>query len=79
MATFPFQAVSDAETAIQAHPLCAEFLTTPTQFVVYYPSTYTLPGGVTVKRGSDDLAALNLLWQRLENFWTAQTLQVSAQ
>jgi hypothetical protein len=77
-ATFPYQTVSDATAAIEAHPLCAQFMTTPQKFCVFYPTTYTIPGGAAVARGNDDLAALNLLYQRLQTFWTAQHLQVSA-
>ena len=73
-----FQSSADALTAIQAHPLCAEYLATPTKFCVFYPSTYRIPGGCAVQRGTDDLTALTLLYQQLETFWAAQRLQVSA-
>jgi hypothetical protein len=75
MASYP--TTSEAMTAIQAHQLCASMVTTPTQYVVYYPATYKVPGGVAVKRGNDDLAALNRLYDLLDNFWNAQTLQVA--
>jgi hypothetical protein len=73
-----FQSVSDAEAAIIAHPACADFTSTPTMFVVYYPAPYKIPGGVSVKRGNDDLAALNLLYARIDAFWNAQRLQIPA-
>jgi hypothetical protein len=73
-----FTTVADAQAAIQAHPLCAQFLTTPQKYVVFYPAAYTIPGGAAVAIGTDQLAALNLLYQRLENFWNAQLLQVPA-
>lgn len=70
--------VESVTAQIQAHPLCASFVTTPQKFVVFYPSTYVVPNGAAVQRGSDDLGALTLLYQRLENFWNAQRLQVPA-
>jgi hypothetical protein len=73
-----FTTVAEAQAAIEAHQLCQSFLTTPTQFAVFYPDTYKIPGGASVKRGNDDLAALTLLYQRLDNFWNAQRLQVAA-
>lgn len=74
-----YQTASDAQAAIEAHPLCAQFMSTPGSFVVFYPDTYKMPGGAAVQRGMDDLAALNMLYDRIEQFWQAQRLQVSAQ
>ena len=70
--------VSDAQTAVLAHPLCADFVTTPQKFVVFYPDAYTIPGGCAVQRGSDDLSALQLLLRQLDDFWNVQTLQIAA-
>jgi hypothetical protein len=72
-----YQSEADALAAIQAHPLCADMLTTPTRYAVFYPPTYRIPGGVAVQRGMDDLAALNLLYERLQDFWNAQRLQIA--
>jgi len=77
--TNSFVTLSDALAAVYAHPLCQSFQETPTQYVVFYPSTYKIPGGVTVQRGLDDLAAMTLLYQRLDDFWNAQRLQVAKQ
>lgn len=63
---------------IEAHPLCASFVTTPQKFVVFYPDAYVIPGGTAVQRGSDDTAALQLLLQQLNGFWDVQSLQVPA-
>lgn len=71
--------VESMTAQIQAHPLCASFTVTPQKYVVFYPETYKVPGGAAVQRGSDDLAALTLLYQRIDNFWNAQRLQVAAQ
>lgn len=74
-----YQTVSDATAAIQAHPLCASFMATPGSYVVFYPDAYTIPGGASVPVGIDPLASLNLLYDRIDQFWQAQRLQVSAQ
>lgn len=74
-----YQSNADAIAAIQAHPVCAEYFSTPGSFVVFYPDAYKIPGGASVPRGLDDLAALNLLYDRIEQFWQAQRLQVPAQ
>lgn len=70
---------SDATAAIQAHPLCAQFTVTPGSLVVFYPDAYTIPGGASVPVGLDKLAALNLLYDRIDQFWNAQRLKVTAQ
>lgn len=70
--------VSDAQAAVEAHPLCASFMNTPGSFVVFYPDTYKIPGGASVPKGINQLAALNLLYDRIDAFWQAQRLQVSA-
>lgn len=78
MVTFSSQ--SDVLAAVQAHPLCASYLETPTQYVVFYPAAYKIPGGTSVRKSlAGALPDLTLLYTRLENFWTAQTLQISAQ
>lgn len=77
MATY--QSKAEAVAAIQAHPLCADYMETPGSFVVFYPDTYRIPGGASLPRGMDELATLNMLYDRLEQFWQAQRLQVSAQ
>lgn len=74
-----YQTESDAQAAIEAHPLCASFNATPGSFVVFYPDTYTLPGGASVPRGLDALASLNRLYDTIDNFWQAQRLKVAAQ
>lgn len=74
----PFTTTTDAIAAIQAHPLCAQWLATPQKYVVFYPSAYAIPGGAAVPVGTDPLASLNLLYQRLVNFWAAQRLQIPA-
>ena len=71
--------IASAQAAIEAHAVCAQLLTTPGFFVVYYPSTYTIPGGASVKRGGNDLAALNQLYDVIDRFWNAQRLKVAAQ
>ena len=73
-----FATVADATAAIQAHPLCAQFMATSQKYVVFYPTAYTIPGGAAVAIGNNPLASLNLLYQRLQTFWQSQTLQVSA-
>jgi hypothetical protein len=75
--TGSFATLADAQTAVQSHPLCQSFLVTPTQYAVFYPDAYRVPGGVAVKRGNDDLAAMTLMYQRLENFWNSQRLQIA--
>lgn len=77
MATYT--TVADATAAIQAHSICSLFMATPMKYVVYYPPSYTVPGGALVDRGGDDLAALNLLYDQIDTFWNAQRLQIAAQ
>lgn len=79
MANYPD--VPTATAAIQAHPVCATFKAIPAAFVVYYPPTYTVPGGAMVKRGApeNDLVMLNQLYDLIDRFWSAQRLQVPAQ
>lgn len=75
MATF---ATADAATAaIEAHPLCVSFTETPTRYAVFYPAAYKIPGGASVMRGTDDLTALTVLFNRMEDFWNQQRLKVS--
>jgi len=72
-----YQTESDAQAAIEAHPACAQFMNTPGSFVVYYPAAYVIPGGTRVPKGTDPLASLNLLYDRIDAFWQAQRLQVT--
>lgn len=72
-----YQTASDAQAAIEAHPACAQFMSTPGSYVVYYPAAYVIPGGASVRVGVDPLASLNLLYDRIDAFWQAQRLQVT--
>lgn len=74
-----YTTVDEAKAAIQAHPVCASFYELPLNLVVYYPAAYTMPGGVVVQRGTDDLAAYNLLYDRIDAFWNGQRLQIAAE
>jgi hypothetical protein len=74
-----YTTVDEATAAIKAHSVCAVFQTTPGFFVVYYPNSYRIPGGASVKRGTDDLSALNQLYDTIDRFWTTQRLKVAAQ
>ena len=71
-----FQTEADAIAAIEAHPVCQAFVQTPNNYAVYYPSTYSIPGGVTVPIGLDPIASLTTLYGLIDNFWNAQRLQV---
>jgi hypothetical protein len=66
-----------AQALVEAHPICQSFMSTPSQFVVFYPDTYKIPGGASVKRGLDDVAAMNQLYRVIDDFWNAQRLQVA--
>lgn len=72
-----YQTESDAQAAIEAHPACAQFMSTPSSYVVYYPAAYVIPGGASVPVGVDPLASLNLLYDRIDAFWQAQRLQIT--
>jgi hypothetical protein len=71
--------IPTATAAIQAHPACSTFKALPGAYVVYYPAAYVVPSGTTVRRGSNDLVSLNLLYDNIDRFWTAQRLQLPAQ
>jgi hypothetical protein len=74
--TNDFATLADAQAAVEAHPLCQSFAVTPSRFVVFYPDTYKIPGGAAVDRGNDELAAMALLYKRIDDFWKSQRLQV---
>lgn len=74
-----YQTLDEAKAAIQAHPICVSFVELPRSFVVYYPAAYTINGGALVQRGGNDLAACNLLYDRIDAFWNAQRLQIAAE
>lgn len=72
-----FTSVAEAQAAIEAHPICESLTITSTRYVVFYPSAYRVSGGVSVMRGSNDLAALNVLYERIDTFWKSQRLQIA--
>jgi hypothetical protein len=72
----PFTDVATAAAAIQAHSLCAEFLAIAGRYLVYYPPKYRIPGGATVVRTGNDVAALNSLYNQIVSF--AATVGVTA-
>ena len=76
--TSNFATTADAIAAIQAHPMCSEFMTTPTKYVVFYPDAYKIPGGAAVPIGTNQVASLTLLYQQVDAFWQAQRLQIPA-
>ena len=67
MAT-PFNDVESATAAIQAHSLCSEFVAITGRYLVYYPPKYRIPGGATVVRTGNDVAALNALYNQIVAF-----------
>lgn len=73
----PDTSANDALNAVKSHPLCQSYLETPTRYVVFYPSAYKIPGGAAVQKSGDVVADLTLLYQRMENFWQVQRLQVA--
>lgn len=72
-----YQTVNEAQLAIEAHPACAQFMSTLGSYVVYYPAAYVIPGGASVPVGVDPLASLNLLYDRIDAFWQAQRLKLA--
>jgi hypothetical protein len=74
-----YTTTADAVAAIKAHSVCALYMETPGSFVVYYPASYVVPGGASVPRGLNELDSLNRLYDLIDQFWNAQTLQISAQ
>lgn len=71
-----FNDVPTATAAIQAHPLCAEFVSMTGRYLVYYPPQYRIPGGVMVIRSGNDVAALNTLYNQMVSF--AATVAITA-
>jgi hypothetical protein len=65
-------------TQMKEHPACAMFQQTPLSWVVYFPDAYTIPGGMTTPRGDDDVASLQLLYRRVDDWWNAQRLKLPA-
>jgi hypothetical protein len=74
----PFIDIPTATAAIEAHDACAQLVTLPNAYVVYYPPAYVIPGGTMVQRTGNDLASLNLLYASMDNWWNAQRLQIAA-
>jgi hypothetical protein len=66
-----FTDTDSAIAAIQAHPACAEFVTLPGKYVVYYPFPGKMPGGALADRKGNDLAALTLLYNKIDSFWSS--------
>lgn len=74
--TVTFQSEDEAIAAIQAHPVCAQFIATPINYAVFYPDAYVVPGGASVPRGLRALDSLIQLYVTIDRFWQAQRLQI---
>jgi len=72
-----YTSIAEAQAAIRALPACASLIENPSTFVVYYPDGYKMPQGCLVKRGTDDLGALNLLYENVVKWWDSQRLKLT--
>ncbi len=67
-----FETVDDAIAAIKAHAACAEFVDSVAgKYIVYYPFPGKMPGGAIVDRKGNDLLSLNLLYAKIDQFWSS--------
>ena len=75
--TVPYTDVPTATAAIQAHPLCESFVAIADRYMVYYPPKYRIPGGATIVRTGNDIAALNALYRQMQSFAASVGLAVT--